>query len=68
MKRKQYSYNHGGKRLIIIANSTEQIERYFEISKSYVKEWCSECLWDDERKIDLDLTREDAKGGGNENA
>ena len=66
MKKKQYGYNHCGKTLIIIANSKKQIAKHFKVSQSHLKDWCAECLWNDDRKIDLDLTREDALGGKNE--
>ena len=57
-EKKQYSFNSRGKRMIILAYSKKQIAEYFRVSQNYLTNWCSKCGWDDDREIDLDLTKQ----------
>ena len=57
MEKKQYSFNNCGKIVIVLAYTKKSIAEHFGVSLSYLKNWCSECGWMDDRKIDLDLTK-----------
>ena len=60
-KKNQYCVTVEGKKVFVLAYKQPQIQKYFGLSKHHVLRYCSKCIYDPNRKIDYDLTRESDK-------
>ena len=53
---KQYQVNNYGERIVVLAYNKTQIKKHFKASQKFMINFCSEYVFDENRKIDLDLT------------
>ena len=57
----QYSLKVDGKIYTVLANSKQQIKKRFSLSQNDIHKYCTWLVFDPERKMDYDLTKENGK-------
>ena len=58
---RQYRFNNRGDVLIVQAFNKRQVQLAYETSNRCIQKYCSCLLFDEDRKLDVDLTNEKGK-------